>query len=71
MLYTEEAILKRKHKAEVVKRIISSIAYILVIPLLIYNISLILQAFANPNKTPSFLGIKTYAIISRKYGARA
>ena len=70
MLYTEEAILKRKHKAEIVKRIISSIAYILVVPLLIYNISLILQAFTNPNKTPSFLGIKTYAIISREYGAR-
>lgn len=64
MLYTEEAIIKRKKKAEIVKRAISIIAYILLIPLLIYNISLMAQAIANPNKTPSFLGIKTYTIVS-------
>ena len=29
-----------------------------------YNISLIIQSILKPNKTPSFLGIKTYVIIS-------
>lgn len=64
MLYTEEAILKRKQKVETAKKAISIIAYILIISLLIYNISLIAQAIKNPNKTPSFLGVKTYTIVS-------
>lgn len=64
MLYTKEAIEKRKDKAKRIRTVISIIAYILIIPLLIYNISLIAQAVINPDKTPSFLGIKTYTIIS-------
>ena len=64
MLYTEDAIKKRKEKSQTLRNKITMIAYILVIPLLIYNISLIAQAIINPYKTPSFLGIKTYTIIS-------
>ena len=64
MLYTEEAIIKRKQKAQAFKRIITITTYILIILLLIYNISLIIQAVVNPSKTPSFFGIKTYSIIS-------
>ncbi len=64
MLYTEEAINKRKVKVKKIKTVISIIAYCLIVPLLIYNISLIIQAIVSPNKTPSFLGIKTYTIVS-------
>lgn len=64
MLYTEDAITMRMKKEQRNRKIISIIAYILLIPLLIYNISLIAQAVVNPNKMPSFLGIKTYTIIS-------
>ncbi len=64
MLYTEEAIKNRKSKAQTIRKTISIIIYILLTPLLIYNISLIAQAITNPNKTPSFMGIKTYTIIS-------
>ena len=64
MQYTEEAIEKRKQKEKVAKRIVSIIIYIIIIPLLVYNISLIIQAVTNPNKTPSFFGIKTYTIVS-------
>ena len=64
MLYTQEAIKKRIRKIRFLKKSISIIAYMLIIPLLIYNISLIVQTVVNPNKTPSFLGIKTYSIIS-------
>lgn len=64
MLYTEEAIKRRQRKTQTYKRIISIIVYIILVPLLIYNISLIIQAIVNPNKTPSFFGIKTYVIIS-------
>ena len=64
MLYTEDAITMRMKKAQRNRKIISIIAYILLIPLLIYNIALIVQAVTSPNKTPSFLGLKTYTIIS-------
>ena len=64
MLYTEEAIIKRKQKAQAFKRVIAITTYILIILLLTYNISLIIQAVVNPSKTPSFFGIKTYSIIS-------
>lgn len=64
MLYTEEAIIKRKQKAQALKRVITITTYILIILLLTYNISLIIQAVVNPSKTPSFFGIKTYSIIS-------
>ena len=64
MLYTDEAIKKRKKKAKMLKNISSVIVYIVLVPLLIYNVFLIIQAVVNPKKTPSFFGIKTYAIIS-------
>lgn len=64
MLYTDEAIKKRQRKTRNLKKISSITVYIIVVPLLIYNIFLIIQALVNPSVTPSFLGIKTYVIIS-------
>lgn len=63
MLYTNEAI-KRRQKITNFKNIISKILYVILIPLLIYNISLIFQALVTPDKTPSFFGIKTYVVVS-------
>ncbi len=64
MLYTNQEIAKRRKKKIKIKRIVAMILYIILIPIMIYNISLIIQSLYNPNKTPSFLGIKTYVIIS-------
>jgi len=64
MLYTDEAIQIRKRKITNIKNAINLAVYIILVPLLIYNTFLIAQAIINPNKTPSFLGIKTYVIIS-------
>jgi len=64
MEYTNEAIKKRKEKKQKIKNKIKIIAYIILIPMLIYNITLIFQAIIKPNETPSFLGIKMYVIIS-------
>lgn len=64
MLYTNAEIQKRKIREEKIKKIITNIIYIILVPVLIYNFSLIFQSIINPNKTPSFLGIKTYVIIS-------
>ena len=64
MKYTNDAIRKRKNREVKICRIISIIIYILLFPLIIYNISLIIQSVVKPDETPSFLGIKTYVIVS-------
>ena len=64
MQYTEDAIIKRKEKVLKVKRTLKKLVYIFLIPLLVYNISLIIQAVARPNETPAFCGIKMYVIVS-------
>lgn len=64
MLYTNEAIKIRKKRQAKLKSLINEIIYIVLLPVLIYNIFIIGQAILNPNKTPNFLGIKTYIIVS-------
>lgn len=64
MRYTDEAIRNRRNRNNKIKKILTITVYILLIPLLVYNISLIFQAVLNPNETPSFLGIKSYVILS-------
>ena len=64
MLYTNREIFKRKNIEIKLKNSLNIIIYIILIIIMTYNISLIIQSVLNPNKTPSFLGIKTYVIIS-------
>lgn len=64
MQYTNDAIKKRMDRKNKIKKFMTIITYMLLVPLLIYNISLILQAVMNPSKTPSFWGIKAYVIVS-------
>lgn len=40
------------------------VIYVVLLLLLVYNSTLIIQSIIFPNKTPSFLGIKTYVIVS-------
>lgn len=64
MKYTNEAIKKRKKIEDIIKKKINILMYIILIPILIYNISLIIQSLIKTSETPNFLGIKTYVIIS-------
>ncbi len=64
MKYTNDEIKKRRNRENKICRVISLMIYILLFPLIIYNISLIIQSVVKPNETPSFLGIKTYVIVS-------
>lgn len=64
MLYTNQEISKRKTIEIKLKNILNIIIYIILTIIMAYNISLIIQSILKPNKTPSFLGIKTYVIIS-------
>lgn len=64
MLYTNQEIAKRKNIEIKIKNSFNVLIYIILISIMSYNISLIFQSIFCPNKTPSFLGIKTYVIIS-------
>ena len=64
MKFTDDEILKNKIKQYKRKKNIATIAYIIIIPIILYNVSLIIQSIVKPNKTPSFFGIKTFVIVS-------
>ncbi len=64
MKYANKEIQKRRNRDEKIKKIVTNIMYIILIPILIYNLSLIFQTIINTGKTPSFFGIKTYVIVS-------
>ena len=64
MQYTNEWIAKKKRKKENIRKIGTIMIYILIVPIIIYNIFLIIMSIVKPYETPSFLGIKTFVIIS-------
>lgn len=64
MRLTEEAVWSRKKNSNRIKKRLNIMVYIMIIPLLVYNFSLIVQAVLRPNETPAFLGYKMYVIIS-------
>ena len=45
-------------------KILSIFCAIIIIPIIIYNIVLMVKSMINPNKIPSFLGMKSLVIIS-------
>ena len=64
MLYTDQEINKRLKIENRIRNILYGIMYAVLIIIMVYNISLIAQSILKPNKTPSFLGVKTYVIIT-------
>lgn len=46
-------------------KIISIIIYIILIPILIFNFTLIVKAIINPKEMPDFFGYKNYIIVSK------
>ncbi len=64
MRYTKDDIERRRKKVEISKKAFGIIIYIILIPIIIYNIVLIGQAAINTNETPSVAGLKTFVIIS-------
>ena len=53
-----------KEIKENIKFVIIKILYIIIIPIIIYDLILIAQTIINPYKTPNFFGIKTFNIVS-------
>lgn len=61
--YYKEKI-KEKQKKNKIKNILTKLVYILLLPIIIYDLAIIIQTIQNPNETPSIFGIKTFCIIS-------
>lgn len=45
-------------------KILSTIICIIILFLVVFNITLIIESYINPNELPSFLGIKSFVIVS-------
>ena len=45
-------------------KILSTIICIIILFLIIFNVTLIIESYINPNELPSFLGIKSFIIVS-------
>ena len=63
-MYKINKISKENTRANKIINLSSIIIYIILIPLIIFNFTLIFKSFLNPNKTPDFLGLKNYIIVS-------
>ena len=53
-----------KNRNEKIKKIISIFIYIIIIPIIVINITLIVKTFIKPNKIPDFIGYKNFVIVS-------
>ena len=46
-------------------KLLSIVVYLITIPIIVFNMTLIIDAYLNPGKTPSFFGYKNFTIVSR------
>lgn len=63
-MYKIDKIQKENQKVQTIGRITSAIIYMLLIPVIIFNFTLIIKSFINPNKAPDFFGYKNFVIVS-------
>ena len=47
-------------------KLLSIVVYLITIPIIVFNMTLIIDAYLNPGKTPSFFGYKNFTIVSRR-----
>lgn len=55
---------KEGQKIHTIVKIVSAIFYIILIPIIIFNFTLIIKSFIYPNEIPDFFGYKTFVIVS-------
>ena len=64
-MYKIEDFEKKKKRSINILKIFNICICLIIIPIIIYNLTLIIKYVINPQETPDFLGYKTYEIISR------
>lgn len=64
-MYTIDKIERKKKRTITLIKIFNVVILLIIVPILIYNITIIIKYIQNPRETPDFLGFKTYEIVSR------
>lgn len=64
-MYTIDKIERKKKRTITLIKIFNVVILLIIVPILIYNITIIIKYIQNPKETPDFLGFKTYEIVSR------
>lgn len=64
-MYKIEDFEKKKKRSLNILKIFNICICLIIIPIIIYNLTLIIKYIINPTQTPDFLGYKTYEIVSR------
>ena len=64
-MYKIDKIQRENQRIHTIGRVISVILYIILIPIILFNFTLIIKSFINPDKTPDFFGYKSFVIVSR------
>ncbi len=64
-MYTIDKIERKKKRTITLIKIFNVVILLIIVPILIYNITLIIKYIQNPKETPDFLRFKTYEIVSR------
>lgn len=52
-------------RLKLIVKIISILIYIITVPIIIFNMTLIVKSYIKPNETPSFFGYKNFIIVSK------
>ena len=64
-MYKIEDFEKKKKRLITGLKIFNICIYLIIIPIIIYNLVLIVNHITNPSKSPDFFGFKTYEIVSK------
>ena len=64
-MYTIDKIERKKKRTITLIKIFNVVILLIIVPILIYNITLIIKYIQNPNEIPDFFGFKTSEIVSR------
>ncbi len=46
------------------QKIISTLIYLIIIPIIVFNLTLMVKSYINPTEIPDFLGLKSFVIVS-------
>ncbi len=63
-MYRIDKIQKENRRIHIMGKIISAIIYVILVPIIIFNFTLIIKSFIHPNETPDFFGYKSFVIVS-------
>lgn len=63
-MYKVTKISKENNKIKIIYKIISLVIYIIMIPIIIFNFTMIIKSFINPTEIPDFFGYKNFIIVS-------